>query len=587
MLESLRPGHPRLLFPEREWQRISALTTRDAETRREYERTVASAQKVLGEPPVERVLAGPRLLQQSRTALSRITLCAAVYRLGGDRRHAERALAEMRAAAAFKDWNPSHFLDVAEMTAALALGYDWLFDFLSPEDRRLIRQAIVEKGLQPGREAQKNGAWWATCNHNWNLVCHGGLTLGALAVGEDERELSGWIVRSAVQNVPRAMASYRPDGGWDEGPGYWGYATRYNVVMLAAMKSALGHDFGLQKTPGLSETGFFRMHTCGPTGKVFNYADCGANAGAAPQMYWLAQAFRQPLFSAHEQSLSGQGGDVLDLLWRAGRGAKTARLADAPLRAFFRRTEVACFRTAWDDPQAVFVGFKGGDNAANHSHLDLGTFVLDARGHRWCEDLGGDDYNLPGYFGKQRWDYYRLRTEGHNTLTINGRNQNRKARSAIVAHDFGRDRARAVADLTQAYGPEAVSVQRGVALLSHDVVLVQDEVELSAPGDIAWAIHTPAQVEVRGCTALLSRKQAQVTLRVLEPAGAALCVLPLPQQPERAKPLHTTKVGFTLPQARSARIVVAFFVDGQSGEGAPGLGVVALKDWGRARKGRR
>jgi hypothetical protein len=31
-------------------------------------------------------------------------------------------------------------------------------------------------------------------------------------------------------------------------------------------------------------------------------------------------------------------------------------------------------------------------------------------------DLGGDVYSLPGYFGKQRWAYYRTSTVGHNTL---------------------------------------------------------------------------------------------------------------------------------------------------------------------------
>ena len=59
-------------------------------------------------------------------------------------------------------------------------------------------------------------------------------------------------------------------------------------------------------------------------------------------------------------------------------------------------------RSDWLDPSAMFVGIKAGTNRVNHSHLDLGTFVLDALGQRWAVDLGGDNYNLPGYFGNKR-----------------------------------------------------------------------------------------------------------------------------------------------------------------------------------------
>ena len=38
----------------------------------------------------------------------------------------------------FEDWNPSHFLDVAEMTAGLAIGYDWLYDELPASSKKLM-----------------------------------------------------------------------------------------------------------------------------------------------------------------------------------------------------------------------------------------------------------------------------------------------------------------------------------------------------------------------------------------------------------------------------------------------------------------
>ena len=46
--------------------------------------------------------------------------------------------------------------------------------------------------------------------------------------------------------------------------------------------------------------------------------------------------------------------------------------------------------------------------------------MLDADGQRWITAMGSDDYNLPGYFGDKRWTYYRLGTQGQNTLLIDG-----------------------------------------------------------------------------------------------------------------------------------------------------------------------
>jgi hypothetical protein len=47
-------------------------------------------------------------------------------RLSGDSIYADRAWRELEAVAAFDDWHPEHFLDVAEMTTAVATGYDRL-----------------------------------------------------------------------------------------------------------------------------------------------------------------------------------------------------------------------------------------------------------------------------------------------------------------------------------------------------------------------------------------------------------------------------------------------------------------------------
>jgi hypothetical protein len=175
-------------------------------------------------------MTGRRLLSVSRDCLNRVTLLAAAYRMTGDLKYFTQAEAELLAAAAFSDWNPSHFLDVGEMTAALGIGYDRFYVELSDDSKSRIRTAIVEKGLNPSFGPNN---WWVNTEHNWNQVCHGGLTLGALAIRNDEPELAARIIHRAVNSITVAMDEYAPDGAYPEGPGYWSYGTMYNVALIA------------------------------------------------------------------------------------------------------------------------------------------------------------------------------------------------------------------------------------------------------------------------------------------------------------------------------------------------------------------
>src|SRR5690606_33915648 len=103
---------------------------------------------------------GRRLLGVSRSLVRRTTTLAYAWQTTGDVAFARRAETEMLAAAAFSDWNPSHFLDVGEAATALALGYDWTYDALSPESRATIRRALIEKALRPGLDSNAPHNRW-------------------------------------------------------------------------------------------------------------------------------------------------------------------------------------------------------------------------------------------------------------------------------------------------------------------------------------------------------------------------------------------------------------------------------------------
>jgi hypothetical protein len=472
------------------------------------------------------------------------------------------------------------------MTHAFAIGYDWLYELWTPDQRTELRLVMVQKGLKPAVAMSREQKGWVRARNNWNQVCNGGIGMAALALADVEPQLCAEILKGALASLPLAMDEFAPDGAWKEGPGYWNYATHYNCVFLAALESAFGTDFDLSSAPGFSRTAYFPLYFKGPFGRTFNYADGRDQPLHAAQTFWLARKFKQPVFAWEQRQKSKA--TPLDLLWYepATLGPKSAQL---PLDKYFRGAEVAFFRSEWENPKAVFAAIKAGDNKASHSHLDLGSFVFDALGARWAIDMGADDYNLPGYFGAQRWTYYRLRAEGQNALVINpgaDPDQDVKATARITRFDSKPERAFAVTDLTSAYRKNATRVWRGLALLNRRQLLIQDEIETSKPADVLWFMHTPAavRIEANGRTAVLQQIGIQVRAEILSPDGAAFEIMdpaPLPESPHPEKQARNEgikKLAIRLQDASNTRVAV-LFTPGSEGAPDQSLELHPLAEW--------
>ncbi len=588
ILATLHRGHPRLLATAPDFAALRQRVAADPLLKRWHAQLLDDATKLLNQPPSKyEIPDGKRLLATSRRVLGRVQTLGLLWQLDADRRWADRAWRELDAAANYKDWNPSHFLDTAEMTHAFAIGYDWLYDAWTDAQRQALREAIVKHGFTPGLQVYDRGDWWAKTRNNWNQVCNGGLGLGALALAEVEPAMAGRILHAGLNSIQIAMAEFAPDGACIEGPGYWDYATTYNFVFLAALQSALGTDFKLSTLPGVDQTGWFPIYMSSPTGQTFNYADSGSGRVQGPQLFWLARRFQQPLFAWFEAR--GDRPHPLDVLWYQPANTDPVA-AGAPLDKYFRDSEAVTLRGSWTDAQATFVGFKAGKNNDSHGHLDVGNFVLDALGERWAMDFGRDDYNLPGYFGKQRWDYYRLRAEGHNTLVVNpGKDADQApASTQILRFESKPARAFAVGDLKAAVAPDARRAERGVALLDRQRVLLQDEFVSDRPAEVWWFMHTEAKIELdaTGTTASLQRGGKQLSARILSPPGATFTVMPAeplptsPQPPKQASNDRYRKLAIHLKDAKDLRLAVLFAPLGSDGKPAPAPEkIVPLAQW--------
>jgi hypothetical protein len=148
-------GHPRILLLEGEEEQIRDLIEADQTWRKMHMAILEKSTELLGKPVLERVMTGRRLLSVSREALKRIFYLSYSYRLTGDDRYLKRADEEILAVSRFSDWNPSHFLDVGEMTMAVAIGYDWLFEDLEERTRMEAKSAILMKGIEESKKGNQ------------------------------------------------------------------------------------------------------------------------------------------------------------------------------------------------------------------------------------------------------------------------------------------------------------------------------------------------------------------------------------------------------------------------------------------------
>lgn len=532
ILTNLKPDHPRLLLTDERLQELKTLSTTDTQLSKYVSAVITQADKDYAKSPIQYILIGPRLLDKSRECLTRVYNLAFAYRWTGYKIYYNAAVSNMKTVCAFPDWNPSHFLDVAEMTHAVAIGYDWLYNDMDQETRDIIKAGLLKKGLDEGKKAYTVPSypynWWTKVNHNWNQVCNSGLLIGALAVAEEDTAYTSVMLSNAIKNLPYAIKSYGPDGAWGEGPGYWDYATSYTAYGLSALEVALGNTFGLTAIQGLSETGNFPMYAAGPTGYFLNYADASEKSklGAPVASMWLASAFQNDAFSDFvEDQLKTRNASVHHIIWyRPYSSSSHTKSLD---KYFGGDVSVFLSRSSWTDPNALFLGAKAGYNKVNHAHLDLGNFEFDALGVRWARDLGSDDYNLPDYFSGStqtsvRWTYYRLNSFSHNIPVLGNKNQDVNATSSFVTHSEGVTEPFAIVDFTSAYKEFASSAKRGFKVLDNrKAILVQDEFVLSKSTDIACGMTTDAAIEIiEPQKAVLTMSGQKLTARILSPANA-------------------------------------------------------------------
>ena len=533
------PPHPRLLVSAGDWERIRQQLKSDSASARIFAALRKKAALLLDIPPLERIIDGFRLLRVSRRAVERVSLLAMAAQVGGDQRYVRRAVDEMIQIAKFSDWNPSHYLDTAEMSLALAIGYDWLHEYLSGGERDLIANALRDKGINPSFGEPEE--WFIRGNNNWNQVCHSGLSAAAIAIAGHEPELALTILRRAVENLPAAASAYAPDGAYLEGPSYWNYGTLYHVVLADALQRFLGTACGTDSYPGFAASAEYITQVTTPTDDFYAYADARPSRHMLIPLYWIARQFKRPDWVSAELETVDRYMDLyeddnfddgnyrllaLTLLWR-DTGLVTKPGTKRPHHWLGRGgMPVVVHRSAFNDPDALYAAIKGGSPSLNHAHMDVGSFVIQSDGVTWAMDPGMQDYESLESIDVNvwdaskdgtRWKIFRPGPDSHNILRFNGAHQVLEGNGQFIRFQPDGPTPHSVLDLTPLYQDQAARVHRGLMFVENRAVLIQDEwTAFEQPCEVIWQMLTAGDVSIRPGEIQLRRDGKRMTLQILD-----------------------------------------------------------------------
>ena len=555
--------HPRLLFSKQEEQRVRDLFGTEPLLDSLRASLMREAERLLLVPPQEdprrKIKNTKDILPVSREQVYRMVNLALAYRLSGDRRFAEKAERELIHVCNFSDWDPVHYLDVAEMTTAVAIGYDWLYDVLAPSTRQLVVHSIKTKALDLVVEEYKTGNAdsWAKRETNWNVVCNTGMVLGALAIEEHYPELAKHIIGEAVRYIPNCLKHFAPDGVCYEGPAYWGYTNMYLSLLLKALNDNLGEDFGISEMVGVDKSVLYYMHSTSPSGKIFNFANSGSTAPAAEPIYfYFSRAFSQPEVAAFYRDILSktvQSGNYFRFYFLSIPWYDTASSpADAlpKLKVYEGINDIIVFNGNRNIPNSLYLIAKTGDPDMAHQQLDIGTFIIETNGIRWTDDLGSDNYGLPGFWDYkpdgQRWTYFRNSNFSHNTLSIDHRLQNSAGTGEIDRLDNKAAQPFVTMDMSTTYAGQSRFVYRTFRMLDDVRILVTDSIGLQNPSQsVQWSVITSANVECKGNTAVLKKDGKSFSLKIVSPVDAFFTARAAKRGTEAEKPIE----GYTILSA--------------------------------------
>ena len=403
------------------------------------------------------------------------------------------------------------------IAAALAWGYDWLYNDLQEDERMEVRAALATRLEEVAAHVIDHARihLFPYDSHAVRSVASVMVPACIALLGEHPRAQE-WLDFS----IDYYDTLYSPwggkDGGWAEGPHYWTTAMAYLIDAGNLLRKFAKHD--IYGRPFFQKTGEFPLYTKAPDTtrscfgddstlgdlpslKVgYNIRHFAAVTGDGHLQWYFDQICRLAKGTEGEFYNYGWWSFAFDELqyqhdWPA---VKAVEPRDLPLMRHFADVGwVAIQRQMHDPDEHLQFGTKCSQyGSISHSHGDQGAFLLFAYGEELAIQSG---YYIG--FGTTMHRNWRRLTKSKNAILIDGRGQYagtdkslqiQSAGKVLEAVEHADSTVFISVDPSQAYRneiPYLKSYRRDFHLVRGKHLVVVDEVELEQAGQLQWLMQ--------------------------------------------------------------------------------------------------
>ena len=427
--------------------------------------------------------------------------------------------AHFRCAIGAEDGVPNYFGDVREHDislyaaatgALMSLIYKYCRDILdevSPVIAERIKYEVTKRIIKP--YVNKDFPWMGYSfpnRSNW-LTWITSNVLFTAAIFADDIHIRESIVQRAMNSLDSFLSAYNPDGGCDEGPDYWTAAAGALMECLDLLYDISGGKISIYDNQLIKAMGEYAVDINIFDNYVVNFSDSANKIlPNSAQVRRYAEAVDSEVLRSFGRYLNKRSQEECrpelhsGYIYRSLRSifepdVESAETLAAKPTVYYDHIKVALMREGDVRGEGWFLAMKGGNNAENHNHNDVGTIVVYRDKTPILIEIGACQYINYNFWNRS--NSWNRDSDFHSLPTFDGIMQATGKSFMSTDEVFSTKEKSYTLQLKETYPKEAgiLSYVR-CGEISKSGIILTDTVELDTEREIDFCFTTPTEPKI-------------------------------------------------------------------------------------------